>query len=85
MPKIKYYISSSEGRCLISAMDSRHLYNAINKLKRTIYAKVNDNGRITYYKSDENDEMIKALQHELNKRPTHEYFKPIYTLKRSTK
>jgi hypothetical protein len=82
MPKIKYYISSSEGRCLISAMDSRHIYNAINKLKRTVYAKIGDNGRITYYK-EENNELIKALQHELNKRPTHEYFKPIYKLKRS--
>lgn len=82
MPKIKYYISSSEGRCLISAMDSRHIYNAINKLKRTVYAKIGDDGRITYYK-EENNELIKALQHELNKRPTHEYFKPIYKLKRS--
>tara|TARA_Y100000592_G_scaffold50078_1_gene79320 strand:+ start:13475 stop:13735 length:261 start_codon:yes stop_codon:yes gene_type:complete len=84
MAKIKYYVSQSTGqRHLISAMDSNYLYNARNKLKRTVYTNMTKNGDLEVSKRGENTELYKALDNELQKRNSIDYLPPIIKYKRS--
>jgi|TARA_R100000482_G_C5131259_1_gene152106 hypothetical protein len=85
MAKIKYYVSQSTGkRHLISAMDSKYLYNARNKLRSTVYTEL-VNGKVKIEKYGEETEMYKALDDELKTRQPIEYLPAIIKYKRSNK
>ncbi len=80
MKKIEYYLSESTGKPIrIKDMNSRHLYNARNVVKRTVITKLDKNG-VDLVTEGINQRLYDALDSELKKRPSEEYLKPIYTL-----
>jgi len=82
MSKITKYLRSTGEFIEIKKMDSNHLYNARNVVKRTTYTKLDKNGVDLVVKGID-QELYEALDKELKTRPTQEYLKPIYIMKRS--
>lgn len=56
MSKNKYYFSNSQGKIKISDMHTKHLYNAIEKLKKTSLTEFKDNKIVITIKGNETDE-----------------------------
>tara|TARA_R100001463_G_scaffold2421_3_gene10244 strand:+ start:579 stop:836 length:258 start_codon:yes stop_codon:yes gene_type:complete len=79
--KVKYYLSESTGVAIpIKEMDSKHLYNARNVVKRTVITRLDKNGELI--NKGINQRLYDALNDELKTRPTQDYKKPIYILKK---
>ena len=58
MSKNKYYFSNSQGKIKISDMHTKHLYNAIEKLKKTSLTEFKDNKIVITIKGNETDELV---------------------------
>lgn len=76
----KYYNSSSKGEILISGMQTRHIYFAMKKLKRSVFISETDDGHRLTIRGEDTKE-YKDLKEELAKRPTQDYLTPIYKYK----
>tara|TARA_R110002020_G_scaffold68391_1_gene179077 strand:+ start:382 stop:618 length:237 start_codon:yes stop_codon:yes gene_type:complete len=78
---MKKYIRSTGQIIEINKMDSKHVYNARNKLAKTVIYKYNKNGSLVMDKSGKETQTYKDLNEELKKRNPKDYLKPIYITK----